>query len=370
MIPPFWDPASQLQEAFNFLFDLMMQFLTVSLDFGSLAIVQWLFGNAAGLAPILAISVFFFILPGAIFVRRLRLSGALALTIVLLGPAIAAGWFFAIDALNAIGDGLTRMVGTIDSTPDDVKSSIITIPPIPFSNPLIDILMFVSLIWGTFNFLQLFMGYELYNIFLATFGLLLVAMYGLGPRTRRLFSILIAIGLSSLVLGRPIAILIMKLGNMLGNALPIANTGWLGLVTASSMLVAMIVSIALPFGLYKTVNAVMGRMLATVSNVVRSRIENKHKVDANVSGKVSTTSTNRAESVNSKRYSHSMATETRRMAGNTSSAALTGVLKKAAVAGSNVHPVAKVAVLGGAAALSGIGNAAPKERKNPLDAYR
>lgn len=369
-ILPFLDPAA-LEDAFNKLFALLMDLLGISVDLSTLSVVEWLIGEVWGLFPVLALCAFIVIVPLAIFVNKLRLSGAFAIIVLVAGPVIVALWFIFVDFLNKGGDDLTAMLLSIDSAPVSDGSGL-NIPTIPVIGPLIDGFVFVGLLINTAWFIQLFMAFEVFNMFIAAAGLFILALYGLGSISRRLFSMLIAAALTTLLLGRAVPLLIMKLGNLAANAIPVDSVGLTGFVTLGGMSTAFFVALALPFLLYKGVTEVLGRGLnVNVGNTVRSRIERQNKINANVTGKVDTRS-NRARAVgpSNARHMPTRASETRRAVGTTTNA----VLMKVALGASNVHPAAKAVVVTLATAAQAIGNAPakkpPKERVKPREFYK
>lgn len=360
-MPPFWDPGAALKDAYNFLHEAQVQFLSTSIDFTTLGAAQWALGNMAGLAPYIAFLVALFMIPGAIIVRKLRLSGFMAVVVVMLGPALVTGWMLFVGALRDIGANLTVIGGSIDGSGVENPEPL-TLPGVSMVNPIVDVIVFAALIIFTVFFILAFLQMDIINVFIILFGLVLLFLYGLGPRTRRLFSILLAIGLTTLVFGRPVVIFILKLGNIAANAIPDEVAGLSGFIIWSSMGVAALALVALPFGLYKPVHSVLGGLNVKVGNIVRSSIEGKHK--SSVSGNVKATVTNRSQSTNNARYARSMKTETRRFAGNRTSDALLALARKGAVAGSNFHPAAKAAVVAGAVVARGVGNAPPRLPKD------
>jgi hypothetical protein len=369
MFPPFWDPAGNLKDAFNYIFKLLVNLMSVTYDLDGLKIVQWLLGNVLGLLPTLSVLVALAVLPGAILIRKYRLSGATAIAVLLLSSTLTGAWFFLIDTMKGASADLSHAFASIDSA--NLGTNALNLPSIPNSNPFLDAFLYFGLFIYSANFMYLFIAQAMINVFVEAFGLVLIAMYGLGPRTRRLFSVLVSVALTTMLIGQPLVILILKAGNAIGNSLPAGNLEFVGFITSASMFIAQIVYIALPFLLYRSVHSVMGKLNATVSNLVRSRIENKHKVDAQVAGRVSTSTTNRAQGATGARYKPAMALEARRMAGASASSALLGIAKKGVIAGSNLHPAAKAAVVGLAIVAKGIGSAGPKREKvKTLNDYR
>lgn len=370
MFPNPFDIPTLFKDAYNALFKLLMDFLGFSINFDNLDLVKWLYGNVSTFAPWIAGVIFIVILPAAIMIRRFHLSGVMAFGAVVFTTAFAPLWFIFISAMRSVGSGATLVAASIGSQNLSDGKNILVLPSMSFASPIIAGALFGGLLTYTFIFLQLFLTYEIANVIFTALGLLLIALYGFGPRTRRLFSMLVAFGIVTMLIGRPVAILIMKIGNLIANGLPTNDVFWVGMITSASMFFALVSQIILPFVMYRSVHNVLGSMNAKVRNLVRSQIENKHKIDARVSGKVDTATSNRMRSIDRHRHTDSFKHEVKRAAAATAAASLA---KKAATLAANVHPAVKLAVTVAPIALRAIGNARPKQREpkpRRFDDYR
>lgn len=356
------------RDFYTMFMDMLVKFIAVTVDFSGIKIVQDMIGNAQGVGIVISGYIAIVMIITALVIQRYRLNALLSFIIVIMGPLGYVIWLALLDGLRAIGAGLTSIIAGFDVT--QIKSSIVLpFPPLDITAALWNVPIFILSGSMGFWFMLAFAMMALFSIIVAVVGIWLIAAYGFGPRTRRAFSIAMSLAIVSLCLGQPAVLAIIKLSNLVGNLMPVTpgSVGLAGLFGLAGMNVAWWVLLALPFLVYFPVHSVMGKVVSSVSNRVRTQVDNKHRVDAKVSGKVNTTQTNRLASTQKASYRTAMGTEIRRQAGATGSTALMGMLTKltatAAAAGSNVHPALKATYIGGAAVLRGIGNAPPKQKK-------
>lgn len=372
-----WDWPGALKDGYQAMFEALMKLISFSINFDNIGIVRWLFNTGYGFGTALAMIIALFVIPAAFLMARFRVSAVYALVISLLSVAVGVMWFEAINLASDIGDALTRGAlfigqGHFDKTP----STQVTLPNFTFGNPIADAAAFGGLFSWSMVLLYLFVGYEIINIFLVYFGLLALYAYGVGPRTRRLFSAIVSVLLVTEVLGRPIAIAIIKTGNLIVSSFPGADVFWTGVVTCVCMAFAVLIQFILPFLLYRSVVKVVGKLNGEVRGLVRSRPIGRQQVDAKVTNPAQTN--NRTANLNNASVSRNFKREVAVAGSATAAAALSawGVrAAKAAVAvGSNVHPAVKAITLIGPAAIkavgSAVGNRPTRPKSRSLDVHR
>jgi hypothetical protein len=296
-----FDFAKSLNEFVQWVWDFIQQLIAISINFNGLAIVQYVFGNSASLAYKIAIYVFVGVIVFALFVRKMRKNGAIAsLQIVILGVVIPL-WFLVADEAQNMGDLLKRLVLLIE-TPVATGDSIIsgpmanvTLPVFPVGQVIITLFLTILLAWAGSQFLFLMIGYELLNVVLTVLGLFVFAMYGLGDRTRKFFSVIISLFIVSAVIGLPVALLLTQLAQLLAGTIAGEVEG--GVWTTILLFLAAILGLAaqplLFVVAYRRIDQVVGRVTARIDNKVRSVSENKNRLDAHLAGAQRTTITHR-----------------------------------------------------------------------------
>lgn len=296
---------------------------------------------------------------------------------VLLSTVIGAAWFAGVELAGNLGDALTKAALYIGEEKVTQQDPQIVLPSFTFGNPLFDSAMFGGLFTWSMTLTMLFVGYELINIALTFFGVITLYTYGLGPRTRRTMSAIISVLIVTEIIGRPIAVAIIKFGNWVANQIPTTDLFWVGIITVVSMMVATAIQFVLPFLLYKSVSAVVGKLNGEIKGSVLARVQGRQKVDANVTNNIQSTMTNRTRSVNATRANPDFKKEVTLAATASAAGALTSygvkAAKAAAAVGSKVHPALAVASIVGPPLIKAIGNqvaAAPAKNKAALDVHR
>ena len=372
-----WDWPGSLKSAYQAVFEVMLKVIGVSMNFDNLSIVQWLFSSGFGLGTALSIAVALIMVPAGILMSRHRLSAFYALTMVLLSTVVGAAWFAGVTLAGTLGDALTMGALYIGEEKVTQQSPQIALPGFTFGNPLFDSAMFGGLFTWSLTLTMLFVAYELINIILTFFGVITLYTYGLGPRTRRAMSAIISVLIVTEIIGRPIAVAIIKFGNWVANQVPTTDLFWVGIITVVSMMFALAIQFVLPFLLYKSVNTVVGKLNGEIKGSVLSRTQGRQKVDANVTNNIQTTMTNRARSVNATRANPGFKSDVARAASASAASALSSygvkAAKLAAAAGTKVHPALAVASIVGPTIIRTVGNQvanAPAKKKEALDVHR
>jgi hypothetical protein len=372
-----WDWPGLLKDAYQAVFEVMLKIIGVSINFDNLSIVQWLFSNGYGLGIALSIAIALIMIPAGILISKHRLSAVYAATMVLLSTVIGAAWFAGIELAGNLGDALTKAALYIGEEKVTQQSTPITLPSFTFGNPLFDSAMFAGLFTWSIGLTMLFVAYELVNIVLTFFGVITLYTYGLGPRTRRAMSAIISVLIVTEIIGRPIAIAIIKFGNWVASQIPTTDLFWVGIITVVSMQFALLIQFVLPFLLYKGVNAIVGKINGEIKGTVNSITRGRQKVDANVTNNIQTTMTNRARSVNAARDNPGFRNDVTKAATASAAGALTSLgvkaAKAAAMAGTKVHPALAVASIVGPPLIRAVGTQvanAPAKQKAALDVHR
>lgn len=356
-------------------FQMMLQVLGLSLDFSNLSIVQALFENGYGLAILLSVVVAIVIVPAGIMMQKLRLSAAYSMVIVVLSTVVGAVWFLATSVANELGDTFTQLAVNIGGIDADPAFQVTT-----FGNPLIDPIMFAFLFLHMLYFVILFVGYEVAGVLLTLIGVIVAYVYGLGPRSRQVFTAIVSLLIVTTILGRPVVVATLAVGNLIGRAMPVDSVAYSGFVMYASSIIAMILQVLLFFLTYKATSHVVGKMTGSVKGLIDT-IVRRGKLDATVKNKNQALATNRANrlAANDSTRRHRKA-EITRASTATASSALTAagvrLAKTAAAAGSKVHPATAVAMTITPVVVRTVGNiAAYKQLNDPpkkggLDAYR
>lgn len=372
-----WDWPGALKDAYQAVFEVMLKIIGSSMNFDNLAIVQWLFSNGFGLATALSIAVALIMIPTGILMSKHRLSAVYALAMVLLSTVVGAAWFAGIQLAGNLGDSLTRAALYIGTENVAQGTQMVALPDFTFGNALFDSAMFGGLFSWSLTLTMLFVGYELINIFLTFFGVITLLTYGLGAGNRRIMSAIISILIVTEIIGRPIAVAIIKFGNWAASQIPTTSLFWVGIITVVSMMFAMLTQFILPFLLYKSVNVVIGKLNGEIKGSVLSRMQGRQKVDANVTNNIQTTMSNRTRSVNASRENPGFRSDVTKAATASAAGALTSfgvkAAKTAAMAGTKVHPALAVSSIVGPPLIRAVGNKvanAPAKKVGALDVHR
>ncbi|RWZ78730.1 MAG: hypothetical protein EOT05_03205 [Candidatus Microsaccharimonas sossegonensis] len=373
-----WDWPSALKDAYQAVFQVLLKVVGTSLNFDNLSIVQWLFANGYGFGTALALVIALIMVPMGILISRHRLSAVYSLLIFVASTVLGTVWFLAISTMNSLSRSLTILVLSIGQQTASKTDPAIVLPDFTFGNGLFDSAIFASLFSWSMALTLLFVSYQLINIVLTLFGVIVAYMYGMGPRSRRTMSVIISILLVTELFGQPVAIAIVELSNWFANLIPSSGLFWIGLINWAGMTLAILSQIVMPFLFYRSVSNVIGKLNGEIKGSVRSWTQGRQKVEARVTNKVETAMTNRTRSINEVSKGQNFKKEVTLAATATASSALTAwgikAAKAAAMAGSNVHPAAKAAVMIGPPLIKAVGGAIGNKQASPkkggLSVYR
>jgi hypothetical protein len=284
-------------------------------------------------------------------------------------PILTAAWFIIMQQAQELGDDFTKLAISIGDAPTQARPIDLVIPSSVATDAVITVVMFFALLVWSMILFFIFLGYEVVNVVLSVAGLLLLALYGLGPRTRKTFSIVLALSIVTMLIGRPVGLGIIEIGNMIGASLPGPdNVFFVGAITGVSMMLAIAVQPLLVVGAYRGVSNVMGSINATVRGSVRSVTENKQKLQAQLSGSAPSAMTNRAHRLTEtgRAYGRAVGTEAKRAGAASAATAL-------AMTASKAHPVAAVVTTAASIAVKAVGSMpakSPQSKRSRTDDYR
>jgi len=309
-----FDFSKSLNEFVQWVWDFIQMLLAASISFNGLDVVQYVFSNTAGVAYKVTLYVFIGVIVFSLFIRRMRKNGAIATLQVIVIGAVIPMWFVVADEAQNLGDLLKQLVLLIQIPPATDDSIIsgpmanITLPIFPVQQVLITVFLTFLLAWAGSQFLFLMVGYELLNVALIVLGLFVFAMYGLGDRTRKVFSIIISLFIVSAIIGLPVALLFTQLAQLLAGGIAGEADG--GVWTTMLLFIAALAGLGaqplLFLAAYSRVDRVVGRVVARVDNKVRSVNENKNRFDSHLAGAQRSTITHRFDQMRVKTVNNSM----------------------------------------------------------------
>lgn len=269
-----WDPFGAIADALKAAYDqLIVLFEWLILNPRSLQTTplgEFLAGNAIGAAPLLAGMVFGVLLVLALFGKRFRLGFVKAALILLAVVVIGPIWYEIVAALENVGDGLSVATQSLFERPDGSASGVL--PTLNAIDAFWGVIIFGwACFFGT-TLVFMFVLYEWVTVATAFLGLLSFALIALGDRARKVFLGLVSIAIVTMVIGRPVAMLLLELGRAFSGVLSDApnSISIVGVVTVGSLLLAFLAQIVLFFLMYKGVSSVAGRIDAVVTGTVKA----------------------------------------------------------------------------------------------------
>jgi len=309
-----FDFSKSLNEFVQWVWDFIQMLLAASISFNGLDIVQYVFSNTAGVAYKVTLYVFIGVIVFSLFIRRMRKNGAIATLQVVIIGAVIPMWFVVADEAQHLGDLLKQLVLLIQIPPATDDSIIsgpmanITLPIFPVQQVLITVFLTFLLAWAGSQFLFLMVGYELLNVALIVLGLIVFAMYGLGDRTRKVFSVIISLFIVSAIIGLPVALLFTQLAQLLAGSIAGEATGgvWTTMLLFLAALAGLAAQPILFLAAYSRVDRVVGRVVARVDNRIRSVNENKDRFDSHLAGAQRSTITHRFDQMRVKAVNSGM----------------------------------------------------------------
>lgn len=283
MIP--WDPlgtiANALRAAYLYLVAVFQRIVTDMPSIDNSQFADYLYGNAIGVYGYLALCVAYIAAVLALFFTKGRITFIHAILLLLLLGAIGPFWFAGADQIIIFGDQLTKAAITVGNVPvtgagiDTFGPSIL--PALSFNDNMIAIFSFFpTLALGAILY-QIFVNYEVLVVIVKFFGLIVLSLVALGERSRKVFSLIVAIGIVTMLIGRPVAMVIVSSGQGWVRSLPSGQDSMFTTagVTISSLVVAILIQPVLLFLAYKSVSPVVGRVSAMVTGRVKALNENR-----------------------------------------------------------------------------------------------
>jgi hypothetical protein len=243
--------------------------------FSNAEALDYLYGNAAGLALSLIPAVFITLLCLSIFMHRFVLS---LVEITIIGGVLLSAtslWFVLTDEAMSWGDQLAGMAmfynthsreGILGLGIDSTVSPLLVIPALFFTS-----------IFGAANVFLVY-AYEALNVFIRFAGLPLLVLRPLHPRIARLSDWCFSAGMVTMVFGRFVMVLCIEIGQVLG------ATVFGGSVAGTVFFVCagLGISLYLQFKMFQEAKAIVGRVKASIRGQVAGKVDatlrNKPKV--------------------------------------------------------------------------------------------
>lgn len=349
----FWNPldplgslSQALQVAFSQIVELFQQFIAIPMSLDGTAFVMYLYGNALGVNEYLSISVLAVTLIVALFIKRGRASFVQALIIVLVSGVVGPLWFYAFDQLQLLGDQLSIAFNLNQQvqTTNGVNLVTLAFPALKIQDVLMSLFTFGPLLFFMYGLFSVFVSYTFLAVVVKFLGLICFSLLALGERTRKVFSLLVAVGLVAVVIGKPVAVLFISIGQGLSSLTAIFAEGFIqGIILSGSVIAAILIQPVLVFLMYKGVSPIVGKVAAAVTGKVRALSENREGQGVRALSNANAASLQgRSQAIP---YNKGPSYVRRAAEIGGSVAIAKGAAMLAAKAASNVHPAAKVAVM-------------------------
>lgn len=347
-----WDPfgaiADSLKNGYEQFIIWLEWFLLNPLPIDESPMAVMLGGNALGTAPFLALAIFVVLSTLAIFAARFRIGFVRSLLTVLLMIVLAPLWYNLIGYLKDAGDGLTvaviELFATLTNTGTEDIFQMFSVGDAFWGAALFGIAVFHGI-----GLLFLFTAYEWVSVLVAFLGLITLALVPLGERARKALNALIAIGLVTMVFGKPIAVLSLEIGQSLGNVFDgsPSEISAFAITTVGSLIIAFWSQLLLGFLMYRGVSNVAGRVNAAISG----------KVDALNKGVVQQSKSPAQMNIRSIKHRSETMTRLRDYGGGVKDAAVAAGTAKAAAAlaaraAASTTPIGAGATIAGSVAIS------------------
>lgn len=202
----------------------------------------------------------------ALFRKGSRIPKAFLVSFIL--AAITPSFLYFIDTLTVTGDQWTAAVTSMF---DDTK----TVDAPSFSNVILDIpaAIFTMFFGGVLT--AYIVSYDIIIIIAKMLLPITYALSPLGKRAMQALNIVISLMLVATLLGRPLAALIIELGQFARATLPFGNTAFGATVyMILAYLLAGLSQITLTVALYHAAKAVEGKISSMVSGAVKTTVSN------------------------------------------------------------------------------------------------
>jgi hypothetical protein len=289
-----WDPfglfAELLRNAYQQVVILFEWMIANPPSLGQNPLVAFLNGNALGAAPFLAVSVVAVTMVLALFWGRGRMAFARALIVFLAVATLSPFWYQVTAALENVGDDLTRVAMTLVEQSTGGGPNIPMFPQMTFTDAFWAVMTFGPAAFFGYLLFGTFLVYEFVTVVVAFLGLLSLSLLAIGPRSRKAFNFLVATGLVTMVLGRPVAMICIELGQAFAGLFAgTPNAVFVqGAATVGSLFLALLAQPILLVLMYQGVSRVGGlvdaRITGTVKSITEGRttLSGRTAVDANI----------------------------------------------------------------------------------------
>ena len=241
---------------------------------------DYLYGNAIGVYGYLAICVAYVTFICALVWQKARVTFAMSLLVGIVIGMVGPLWFAGADQVSLIGDQLTKAAVDLGNGITGQNTTIL--PDLGTAEPLVAITMYGITYTLALGLYMMFVNYAGVAVLVKFFSLIVFSIFAIGDRTRKIFSFIVALGIVTMVIGKPVAALSIALGQALIKSFGSQSNSMalLGTITAGSMFVGLVMQPVLLFLTYKAVSPIMGRVAATV----RGRVETltRHAATAKV----------------------------------------------------------------------------------------
>jgi hypothetical protein len=344
-LDPLGSLAQALQTAVAQIVELFQHFIAIPMTLDGNSFVQYLYGNALGVYQYLAMIVMAVTFIIALFIKRGRPSFAQAAIIVLIAGVAGPLWFYAFDQLQLLSDQLSISMNLNPKVEGVSGMNVMTLafPSLQIQNVLMSLFTFGPLLYFMYGLFTVFVNYAFLAVVVKFLGLLCFALLALGKRSQKVFSLLVAIGLVAVVIGKPVAVLFISIGQGLASITSIFAEGFTqGIILNGSIIAAILIQPVLIFLMYKGVSPIVGKVAAAVTGKVRSLSENRNGQGARALSNANAASLQGRSQAIPYNKGPSYARRAAEIGG--SMAIAKGAAMLAAKAASNIHPVAKVAV--------------------------
>lgn len=344
-LDPLGSLSNALQTAFAAIVEIFQHFIAIPMSLDGAPFVTYLYGNALGVYEYLAMLVLVVTSVIALFIKRGRPAFGQAIVVALVVGALGPMWFYVFDQLSLLGDSLSvaaNLNPKIEGV-DGVNVITLAFPALKVQDVLMSLLTFSPLVFFMYTLFSVFVSYSFLAVVVKFLGLILFSLLALGDRTRKVFSFLTAVGLVAVVIGKPVAVLLISIGQGIASITAVFNEGFIqGIILNGSLIIAILIQPVLVFLMYKGVSPIVGKVAAAVTGKVRALSENRNEQSARALSHANAASLQgRSQAIP---YERNPSYARRAVEIGGAMAVAKGAAMLAAKAASNVHPAAKVAV--------------------------
>jgi hypothetical protein len=213
--------------------------------------------------------VFVITLTLALFRKGDRIIKALIVSLVF--GAFAPSFLYIVDLMTSTGDDWSTAASQLFSGTASVPA---------FGNPILDIPAAILALFLGSVVTAYIVSYDLLIIIFKMVFPLAYASSSYGKRAMQFLNVLISLGLVATLFGRPLAVLIMGMGQLAVQTFPGGNVPFIASIYSDiSYLLAGLSQLVLTVALYKAVKEIEGRISSAVTGAVKSSITNSPTVN-------------------------------------------------------------------------------------------